>query len=228
MRQKPIAEVSPFSNFKSSEVATNSPQLDETYGGYLGEVPFVPNNTMMDASTTNTPNNTMVNTTTVTMPSSAHVHQSQGSHMKMTESGNEDLPSDQSSTHQATEQKSAGILRQAVTETVESDNKGVTLRRQTSVDEQNKSPVKEKLQKMRRSITEPLMQYFHDMTMTSPELEEPDILNTPKSLLPTTEDNSRRLSRKLFGPREMPKRHSARTSQVHEYQNISPTPSTDL
>lgn len=234
-RQKPIAEVSPFSNFKNAEASSDSPQLDETYAGYMGDVPFVPNNSMMDASTTtmvtsNTPNNTLVNTTIRTMPSSSH--QSQGSRAKMTGGGNETLPSeptaDRSSPPQTTEQKTSGIQRQTVSEAIEEDNKGVTLRRQASVDDHNKSPVKEKLQKMRRSITEPLMQYFHDMTMTSPELEEPDILNTPKSLLPTPEDNSRRLSRKLFGPREMPKRHSARTSQVHEYQNISPTPSTDL
>ena len=125
------------------------------------------------------------------------------------------------------------------------DSKAIYLRRQTSSEDQNKSPVKDKFQKMRRSITEPLMQYFHEMHMvsylkylylliqnfifqTSPELEEPDILNTPKSVIPTSEENGHRLSRKLFGPRELPKRHSARTSQVNEYQNISPTPSTDL
>jgi len=232
IRQKPIAEVSPFSNFKNSEEATNSPHLDETYAAYLGEVPFVPNNSMMDASTTisNTPNNTLVNTTTTTMPT--NMPQSQGSQPKMTESGSETAPNepviDENSIPQTAEQNSMIVTRQTVLETVENDNKGVTLRRQASVDDSNKSPVKEKLQKMRRSITEPLMQYFHDMTMTSPELEEPDILNTPKSLLPTPEDSSRRLSRKLFGPREIPKRHSAKTSQVHEYQNISPTPSTDL
>ena len=44
--------------------------------------------------------------------------------------------------------------------------------RQRSVDLENNndkivSPVKDKLQKMRRSITEPLMQYFHDITLVS-------------------------------------------------------------
>jgi len=110
----------------------------------------------------------------------------------------------------------------------------VTLRRQRS--EEIKSPVKERLQKMRRSITEPLMQYFHDMHMTSPDTEEPDVLNTPKSVLVSPEEGERRLSRRLFSnsstttsAQEGPvKRHAARTSQIHEYQNISPTPSTDL
>ena len=44
--------------------------------------------------------------------------------------------------------------------------------RQRSVDMENNndktvSPVKDKLQKMRRSITEPLLQYFHDITLVS-------------------------------------------------------------
>ena len=50
--------------------------------------------------------------------------------------------------------------------------------RQRSVDLENNndkpsvSPVKEKLQKMRRSITEPLMQYFHDITLVSPHVSK--------------------------------------------------------
>lgn len=42
-----------------------------------------------------------------------------------------------------------------------------TLVRQTSDNTDSKSPVKEKLDKMRRSITEPLIQYFHDITLVS-------------------------------------------------------------
>ena len=124
----------------------------------------------------------------------------------------------------------------------------------------NKSPVKERLQRMRRSITEPLFQYFHDITLVSYRLvyilsrvayfafclqtsdhEEPDILNTPKSLIQLPE-TGKKLSRKLFSPQEAEearneinkmseeslRRHAAKTSQVNEYQNISPTPSTDL
>jgi len=234
IRQKPIAEVSPFSNFKNDEVPTNSPQLDETYRGDR-DMPFVPNNSMMDASTTtiptsNTPNNTLINTTTRTIPST--MQQSQGSRIKRSESGKETSPSgsttDRDSTPQTTEQMPVIVQRQTVSQNLMTDSKAIYLRRQTSSEDQNKSPVKDKFQKMRRSITEPLMQYFHEMHMTSPELEEPDILNTPKSVIPTSEENGHRLSRKLFGPRELPKRHSARTSQVNEYQNISPTPSTDL
>merc|ERR1712013_795666 len=177
----------------------------------------------MDASTTisNTPNNTLVNTTTTNMP------QSQGSQPKMTESGSETASNepviDENSIPQTAEQNSMIVTRQTVLETVENDNKGVTLRRQASVDDSNKSPVKEKLQKMRRSITEPLMQYFHDMTMTSPDTEEPDVLNTPKSVLVSQEEGERRLSRRLFSnssttsAQDGPvKRHAARTSQIHE------------
>ena len=98
--------------------------------------------------------------------------------------------------------------------------------------------------------------------MQSSEQEEPDILNTPKSVTQVSEAN-KKLSRKLFTQKdtvlakskvvvepnkqgdkaisdkdkanenktkesESLKRHAARTSQVNEYQNISPTPSTDL
>ena len=135
-------------------------------------MPFVPNNSMMDASTTtiltsNTPNNTLVNTTARTLPS--NMQQSQGSRAKLTESGKEtspsEPPSDRGSTTQTTEQIPAGVQRLTVSETIGTDNKAIFLRRQTSSEDQNKSPVKDKLQKMRRSITEPLMQYFHDMSL---------------------------------------------------------------
>lgn len=145
-----------------------------------------------------------------------------------------------------TNQKASGSSPDPATETSQGTNtvssqtavpgQDVTLRRQRS--EEIKSPVKGRLQKMRRSITEPLMQYFHDIQMTSPDTEEPDVLNTPKSLLigPNSEDGERRLSRRLFSTSSSThndtsgtlKRHTARTSQIHEYQNISPTPSTDL
>ena len=135
-------------------------------------MPFVPNNSMIDASTTtivtsNTPNNTLVNTTIRTMPNS--MQQSQGSRATLTESGKETSPSDptpdRSLTPQTTELKPTGVQRQAVSETLETGNNAIILRRQISSEDQNKSPVKDKLQKMRRSITEPLMQYFHEMTM---------------------------------------------------------------
>ena len=49
--------------------------------------------------------------------------------------------------------------------------------RQRSVDLENNndkvvSPVKDKLQKMRRSITEPLLQYFHDITLVSHDVSK--------------------------------------------------------
>jgi len=90
--------------------------------------------------------------------------------------------------------------------------------------------MKDKLQKLRRSITEPLLHYLNEMHMMSPESEEPDILNTPKSLVQTKEERDRKLSKNLFGSisDSSMNRHPAPTSQVHEYENISPTPSTDL
>ena len=45
-----------------------------------------------------------------------------------------------------------------------------------------KDVVKGKLDKIRRSLTEPLMNYFHELQV-SPESEEPDVLGTPKSLV---------------------------------------------
>ena len=129
--------------------------------------------------------------------------------------------------------ESSHQVQASSTPTATTSSQTVTLRRQRS--EEMKSPVKERLQKMRRSITEPLMQYFHDMHMTSPDTEEPDVLNTPKSVLVSPEEGERRLSRRLFSNSstssqdgQAVKRHAARTSQIHEYQNISPTPSTDL
>ena len=45
------------------------------------------------------------------------------------------------------------------------------------------SPVRDKLDKIRRSLTEPLIQYFHDLQST-PDEEESEVLNTPKSVIP--------------------------------------------
>ena len=115
-RNKPVAEVSPFSN--------PSPQagLDDTEDGYQ----IVPNNSMMDQSnltpttaTSHTPNNTLV----------------------------------------ASQERPAApvILRQRSVDMENNNDKIV-------------SPVKDKLQKMRRSITEPLMQYFHDITLVSTDV----------------------------------------------------------
>ena len=113
-RNKPVAEVSPFSNSPGEPTGG----LDDTEDGYQ----VVPNNSMMDQSgltptaTSATPNNTLV----------------------------------------ASQERSAPpvILRQRSVD-MENNNEKVV------------SPVKEKLQKMRRSITEPLLQYFHDITLVS-------------------------------------------------------------
>merc|ERR1712083_894914 len=83
------------------------------------------------------------------------------------------------------------------------------------------SPMKEKLQKLRRSITEPLLHYLNEMHMMS-----------PKSLTQTREEREKKPSKNLFGQRSTSDSlmipHPASSSQVHEYENISPTPSTDL
>ena len=85
-------------------------------------------------------------------------------------------------------------------------------------------------------------QLFISFCCQTSDHEEPDILNTPKSLIQLPEAG-KKLSRKLFTPQEAEearneinnmmseetmRRHAAKTSQVNEYQNISPTPSTDL
>ena len=51
--------------------------------------------------------------------------------------------------------------------------------------EKRTSPVRDKLDRLKKSLTEPLMQYFH----VSPECEEePELLNTPKSLVAVAAD----------------------------------------
>ena len=136
----------------------NSSQHDETYATYQAEMPFVPNNTMMDASTTTilasaTPNNTLLNATIRTLPSSAQP--SQGSTAKLTDQSKDVSPteptSDIGSTPQATEHQQSENERHAASEPVR-NNKTITLRRQISSEDQNKSPVKEKLQKMERYL----------------------------------------------------------------------------
>ena len=100
------------------------------------------------------------------------------------------------------------------------------------------------------------------MLQQSPDIEEPDVLNTPRSLAAPPlggekeEEGAGRqvATRRLFpdrrpgrlqgvreegggrlqglkrkeGEKEAWQRHPAPTSQVNEYENISPTPSTDL
>ena len=128
----------------------------------------------------------------------------------------------------------AQVTQLEITEDVNITNENIDNNNDSGYKTKSPVAVKDKFQKMRRSITEPLIQYFHDITLNS-EQEEPDILNTPKSLIQVPEAG-KKLSRKLFNSKEQQKaketetlqRHAARTSQVNEYQNISPTPSTDL
>ena len=51
------------------------------------------------------------------------------------------------------------------------------------------SPVRDKLDKIRRSLTEPLIQYFHDLQSSPDNEEESEVLNTPKSVIPDSNSN---------------------------------------
>ena len=80
------------------------------------------------------------------------------------------------------------------------------------------------IERLRKSLTEPLLHYFHEMQV-SPDSEEPEILNTPRSVIPPTNcinnnnnnsnsnshlNNLRRRSRNLF--------HSKKEG----YENVTP------
>ena len=64
-----------------------------------------------------------------------------------------------------------------------SENKPVEIRAKHS-------PVRDKLDKIRRSLTEPLIQYFHDLQSSPEEEEESEVLNTPKSVVPPNNTNT--------------------------------------
>ena len=72
-------------------------------------------------------------------------------------------------------------------------------------DQKRNSPVRDKLDKIRRSLTEPLIQYFHDL-QSSPDSEEPEVLNTPKSIAPPTLTKNGIKSKNLFQDDEVTKR----------------------
>ena len=84
------------------------------------------------------------------------------------------------------------------------------------------SPVKDKLQKLGKSIAEPLLQYFHDLQVST-DSEEPEILNTPKSvaqnatLSPSRSAEKAVISRNLFN-----------TQTTKEYENLPPITITDM
>ena len=82
------------------------------------------------------------------------------------------------------------------------------------------------IERLRKSVTEPLLHYFHELQV-SPDSQEPEILNTPRSVIPppncinnnnSSNNNNnnhlynlRRRSRNLF--------HSKKEG----YENVSPT-----
>lgn len=97
------------------------------------------------------------------------------------------------------------------------------------------SPVREKLDKFRRSFTEPLLQYFHELQV-SPESEEPEVLNTPKSILQSPSSpkvagsgpkskRSRNLLAALQGSEEDTDKDG---DSGKEYENMPPIIITDM
>lgn len=85
------------------------------------------------------------------------------------------------------------------------------------------SPVKDKLQKFGKTLTEPLVQYFMDLQAT-PDSEEPEVLNTPKSVAPNEQPKSEKkaaTSRNLFNTKKS-------NNEMKQYENIPPITITDM
>ena len=59
------------------------------------------------------------------------------------------------------------------------------------------SPVREKLDKIRRSLTEPIIQYLQDLH-SSTDSEEPEVLNTPKSVASEVQKSKNFKAKNLF------------------------------
>ena len=59
------------------------------------------------------------------------------------------------------------------------------------------SPVREKLDKIRRSLTEPIIQYLQDLH-SSTDSEEPEVLNTPKSVALEVQKSKNFKAKNLF------------------------------
>ena len=98
----------------------------------------------------------------------------------------------------------------------------------STVGSQTPKPVKEKLTRLRKSLAEPLLQYFHELQV-SPESEEPEVLNTPRSLAPANSICSPRppagkskKSRSLFSSKASDK------DEAKEYENMPPITITDM
>lgn len=108
-----------------------------------------------------------------------------------------------------------------------------------NLNKKQESPVREKLDKIRRSFTEPLLQYFHELQV-SPESEEPEVLNTPKSILhgsssPKTAGPKNKRSRNLLSAMqdsEVEQQQQQVTTEDDasgkEYENMPPIIITDM
>ena len=125
-----------------------SPQLDDTYNGYQR----VPNNSINVMNMSNiTPNMTSNMTSNMSTLTPTLTSQTPNNTMTVI-------------TESPRRQSSADV------------NTDTTNKDEVDNNTNNKSPVKEKIQKMRRSITEPLIQYFHDITMVSSQSNELEII----------------------------------------------------
>ena len=67
------------------------------------------------------------------------------------------------------------------------------------------SPVRDKLDKIRRSLTEPIIQYLQDLH-SSTDSEEPEVLNTPKSVASEAFKSKNFKSKSLFSDEEEAKK----------------------
>ena len=98
-----------------------------------------------------------------------------------------------------------------------------------SVAKENSNPVKEKIQKIGKTLTEPLFQYFHDLQV-SVDCEEPEVLNTPKSLsVESSESGGFRSRESLTLPRKLfATDHENDKSEPKKYENVPPITITDM
>ncbi len=77
------------------------------------------------------------------------------------------------------------------------------------------------IERLRKSLTEPLLHYFHEMQV-SPDSEEPEILNTPRSVIPPTNciNNSSNNNSHLYNLRR--RSRNLFQSKKEGYDNVSP------
>lgn len=86
-------------------------------------------------------------------------------------------------------------------------------------------PVRERLQRLTKSLAEPLLQYFHELHVASPDCEEPDVLSTPRSLAARSTNartGSNGVQRSLFVNGD------GKAAEDKVYANMPPITITDM